>query len=435
MRRGLGHPTRPPTPRQADEPISVSELTRTIKSLLEGSVGTVAVEGEVTGLKPSPSGHIYFCLKDSQALVDCVIWRSAAGRLRQLPQNGSKIVARGKLTVYEPRGRYQLVVTSIASDAGKGDLWQKFEELKQKLAEEGLFAPERKRSLPESPKTIGIVTSPHAAALRDILKILSRRAPNLRVVVSPCQVQGKDAAPDIAFALKRMDRWGGADVVIVGRGGGSLEDLWPFNEEVVARAIANMSVPVVSAVGHETDFTIADFVSDARAATPSEAAECIAPDQRQMRGRINHTAMVLSRALSGLVRERKHQLSSVARCQLYRRPMDMFQNRWQRLDDTAESMRSSMQICLSQSNRRIDVLHARMGGLSPLAVLSRGYAVVQGPDGKAILNADQVKPGDAIRALVHEGAINAIVAGNDGEQVQKKPKPKKSAADESGRLF
>jgi len=414
MRRGLGHPTKPPTPRQADEPVSVTELTRKIKQLLEGSVGSVAVEGEVSGLKASPSGHVYFSLKDASALLDCVIWRSAAERFRSLPKNGTKIIARGKLAVYEPRGRYQLVVTSLVSDSAKGDLWQKFEEMKRKLAAEGLFAPERKRPLPASPKTVGVVTSPSGAALRDILTILARRAPNVRVVVSPCQVQGKDASADIAGALRRMDRWGGADVVIVGRGGGSMEDLWPFNEESVARAIADSSVPVVSAVGHETDFTIADFVADARAATPSEAAECIAPDQGVLRGRLRHAAMVLSRALSGAARERRHRFNAVMRSSAYRRPMDMIMTRWQRLDEVSETMRLSMDVVLAASTRRVDVLQARIGGLSPLDVLSRGYAVVQGPDGRAVFDAEQVKPGDCIRAIVHKGEVHAVVSGKDG---------------------
>lgn len=415
MRRGLGHPARPAPARREDEALTVSELTRAIKNLLKGRVGTVTVVGEANGIKASPSGHVYFCLKDSIALVDCVIWRSAAMRIRELPKEGAKVTVRGKLTVYEPRGRYQLVVTSIVADSGKGDLWRKFEELKERLAQEGLFASERKAPLPESPRTIGIVTSPTGAALRDILKILSRRAPNVRVVVSPALVQGKDAAPDIARALANLDRWGGADVVIVGRGGGSLEDLWAFNEEPVARAIAAMATPVVSAVGHETDFTIADFVADARAATPSEAAERIAPDQSHLRGRIAHAAMVLSRALSGAVRERREALYGLSRRRVFRRPQDMFMPRWQRMDEAMDGFAQTMEGQLCRAANRRDLVEAKLLGLNPLRVLERGYAVVLDAAGRAVVDATALNPGDRVRALLHRGRIEATVTATETE--------------------
>ncbi len=409
MRRGLGHPSRPVAKRPDDAPLSVGELTRRIKALLEGTVGAVAVEGEVSGIKASPSGHIYFALKDSVALVDCVIWRSSAMRMGELPKDGTKIVAKGKLTVYEPRGRYQLVVASLSGEADKGELWRRFEALKEKLAAEGLFDPARKKPLPVSPRTVGIVTSAGGAALRDILKILSRRAPNLRVVVSPCLVQGREAAADIAAAIRRLDEWGGADVAVVARGGGSMEDLWPFNEEAVARAVVAMKTPVVSAVGHEVDFTIAEFVADARAATPSEAAERIAPDQSHLRGRIRHAAMVLSRALAGLVRERRQRLLGVAGRQAFRRPLDLFMPKWQRVDEAYDGLTTEMRSRLAAAGKRLELAETRLAGLSPLAVLSRGYAVVLGPDGKALVRADAVKEGDRISAILHEGKVEAVV--------------------------
>ena len=414
MRRGLGHPERPAAPSRAEaEALTVSELTRSIKTLLEGRIGTVAVTGETAGMKPSPSGHVYFSLKDSSALVDCVIWRSSAQRIRQLPKDGTKVTLRGKLTVYEPRGRYQLVVTSIVTDSGKGDLWQRFEEMKQRLAEEGLFDTARKRPLPESPATIGIVTSPTGAALRDMLKILARRAPNVRVVVSPSLVQGEGAAREIARALETLDRWGGADVIVVGRGGGSLEDLWAFNEEAVARAIAVTTTPVVSAVGHETDFTIADFVADARAATPSEAAERIAPDQSHLIGRMRHAAVVLSRALSGAVRERREGLRGVARSRAYRRPGEMFDTRWQRLDDLMGRYAAAMGETVRRASGRRDVAEARLKGMSPLRVLERGYAVVLDGNGRAVVDAGTLREGDEVTALLHRGKVTARVTGRE----------------------
>lgn len=422
MRRGLGHPGRPSErqttrssskpdrkEKENDAPMTVTELTRTIKTLLEGRVGTVSVTGETAGMKASPSGHVYFSLKDAGALVDCVIWRSSASRMGKLPADGSRVTLRGKLSVYEPRGRYQLVVTGIASSEGKGDLWQQFEELKNRLAEEGLFEVARKRMLPEAPKVVGIVTSPTGAALRDILKILSRRAPNVRVVVSPTPVQGDGASGQIAKALHTLDRWGGADVIIVGRGGGSIEDLWAFNGEEVARSIAAAKVPVVSAVGHETDFTIADFVADARAATPSEAAERIVPDGEQMRGRIRHVSLVLGRALGGIVRERREWLKGVGRERVFRRPEEMFNQRWQQLDETLSVLTREVKDGVGRAKAARDLAEARLSGLSPLGVLERGYAVVLNDRGGVVKDAAELKEGEGITALVHKGRIKAQV--------------------------
>ncbi len=419
MRRGLRMPTRTEERQPAgDDFFTVTEITRRIKSLLEGTIPNISVEGEISGLKASPSGHIYFCLKDNNALIDAVVWRSAAMKLKDIPKDGEKVVARGKITVYEPRGRYQLVVTSFQT-SGKGDLWRKFEELKEKLAAEGLFDQERKVPIPESPKTIGIVTSPSGAALQDILKIVRRRAPGMKVVVSPALVQGKGSAADIARALQRLDDWGGADVIIVGRGGGSLEDLWSFNEEAVARAIATAKTPVVSAVGHETDFTIADFVADARAATPSEAAEKIAPDQNYLRGRIAHAATVLARALSGQIREQRERLSGMSRMRAYNKPLDMFMPLWQRLDDTLSDYRTIMERKLEQADSRIRFASTRLDAMSPFGVLARGYAVALDSNGKPITDSTSVHPGDRVTVKLHRGKIGAAITetydDTDGE--------------------
>ncbi len=406
MRRGLTHPDRPQSEPGA---LTVSELTRTIKTLLENRLGTVSVGGETAGLKTSPSGHVYFSLKDAYALIDCVIWRSAAARLGKLPPDGAKIIARGKLSVYEPRGRYQLVVTSLSLEREKGDLWKQFELLKQKLAGEGLFERDRKKPLPAEPRTIGIVTSPSGAALRDMLSIIARRAPNLRIVLAPALVQGAEAPADIVRALGGLDRWGGADVIIVGRGGGSLEDLWAFNDENLARAIAAMKTPVVSAVGHETDFSIADFVADARAATPSEAAELIAPDQTHLRVRLGHVGAGLARALGGLVREREGALRLVAGRTVYRRPEELFAVRWQRHDESAEGLAGAVRERMRSGWNRRDLLAARLGGVNPLAVLGRGYAVVLNSRGEAVRGAGDVIEGEEVRVLLQRAEVAARV--------------------------
>ncbi|MDR0362081.1 MAG: exodeoxyribonuclease VII large subunit [Planctomycetota bacterium] len=415
MRRGLRHPAREVA---KPDPLTVSEVTRRIKGLLETGIGAVTVEGEVSGIKTSPSGHVYFSLKDEYALLDAVVWKSAATRMGDLPADGEKVLAKGRLAVYEPRGRYQLVVTSFLK-TGAGDLWRRFEELKTKLAAEGLFDSERKVPLPESPKTVGIVTSAAGAALRDMLKILRRRAPNLRIVVAPASVQGKGAAAEIAAALAALDDWGGADVVVVGRGGGSLEDLWAFNEEAVARAIAAMRTPVVSAVGHETDFTIADFVADARAATPSEAAERIAPDQGRLRERIAHAAAMLTRALSGAVRDRRTRLEGVAARQAYRRPLDMYMTLWQRLDEAASRLDAAARRNLDQVGNRVEIAAARLQGLSPLDVLSRGYAVVLDRVGNPLVDAADAAIGDGITAILRRGGLTARVDGVEPGEPEK----------------
>ncbi|MDR1533621.1 MAG: exodeoxyribonuclease VII large subunit [Planctomycetota bacterium] len=399
----------PAAPESAPEALTVSELTRRIKALLEGSAGSLAVKGEVSGLKASPSGHVYFSLKDAAALIECVIWRAAAERIGKLPRDGDRVVARGRLSVYEPRGRYQLTVSSFAAGAGKGDLWLKFEEIRARLAAEGLFDPGRKKGLPAFPRAVGIVTSPSGAALRDMLKILARRAPGVRAILAPCQVQGSGAAGDIVRALECLDRWGGVEVIVVGRGGGSLEDLWPFNEEAVARAIAGARTPVVSAVGHETDFSLADFAADVRAATPSEAAERIVPDRADLFARLAAAAARLTRAVSlpaGNGRERL--LRAIAR-RPYRRPEDLLMIRWQRLDDALAVLAAGAAAFLASGRRRLETAEARLSGLSPRGILSRGYALILDRDGRPLLDSGQTAAGDSIRAILHRGGLEAVV--------------------------
>ena len=395
--------------RGVDETIlGVGELTRRIKSLLENSLGTVAVRGEVSGLKASPSGHVYFSLKDASALIDCVLWRSAAERIGRLPGNGDIAALRGRLGVYEPRGRYQLTVSSFVDEAaGKGDLWLRFEETRNRLAAEGLFDPGRKKKPPPSPGTVGIATSPSGAALRDMLKILARRAPGVRTVISPCLVQGREAGSDIVRALSLLERWGGADLIIVGRGGGSLEDLWPFNEEEVARFIAGMRTPVISAVGHETDFTLADFAADARAATPSEAAERAVPDRSELLGRVAGTARRLAAALAGLAREKRERLAGAARSRVFRRPEELFMPRWQRLDEAFSRQEAGAEALLAAARNRLAAAETRLSCLSPREVLARGYALALRADGTAIVNPSLISEGEPATVIVHGGGFEA----------------------------
>jgi exodeoxyribonuclease VII large subunit len=367
------------------------------------------VTGEVAGLKASPSGHVYFSLKDAGALIDCVLWRSAAVRVRELPRDGDQATVHGRLSVYEPRGRYQLTVSSFSADLGKGDLWLRFEALRQSLAAEGLFDAARKRRLPALPGTIGIVTSPTGAALRDMVKILARRAPGARVIVSPCLVQGAAAVADIVRALSLLDRWGGADVIIVGRGGGSIEDIWPFNEEAVARAVGGLRTPVVSAVGHETDFTLTDFAADVRAATPSEAAEMVVPDHTELLSRLVAVRNGLARALSGLVRSERERLVRTIRSRAYRRPEDILMPRWQRLDDAASRLSSAAATLLSAARNRLSAAETRLACLSPGQVLARGYAIAVNADGSVLSDASAITPGARIGVILRRGCLDARV--------------------------
>ncbi|MFW5856986.1 MAG: exodeoxyribonuclease VII large subunit, partial [Planctomycetota bacterium] len=278
-----------------DGPLSVTAVTQTVKRLLEGRVGRVWVEGEVSNLSRPRSGHLYFTLKDPHAAIGCVMWRSAAGRLAHAPADGELVRVRGQVTVYEPQGRYQIVCDSLRP-AGRGALQAQLEALVARLREEGLFDPDRKQPLPAHPRTVGLVTSPTGAAVRDMIRVLRRRLPGVRILLSPTPVQGAAATDALVAALQRLDASGLADVILLGRGGGSLEDLWCFNEEAVVRAVAACRTPVVSAVGHETDVAITDLAADMRAATPSEAAEAAVPAAADLAVTLRTTAARLGRA-------------------------------------------------------------------------------------------------------------------------------------------
>ena len=374
-----------PEPPPRDEPrvFSVTEITRTVRAVLEQSVGTVWVEGEVSNYRRQASGHQYFTLKDATCQLACVLFVRAGSFKRSVPlADGMQVQVRGALTVYEARGQYQMNVQLVQA-AGAGLLQAKFEALKRKLDAEGLFDAERKRALPEFPRSVGIVTSPTGAALRDMLNVLSRRAPWLRVVVSPVRVQGEGAAAEIAAAILELNRFADfglppVDLIVVARGGGSVEDLWAFNEETVARAIAASELAVVSAIGHEIDFTIADFVADLRAPTPSAAAELIAPDGADLRQRLGTLEDRLKRSLLVEIGRGRARLEVLTSGALFREPRNRLDAAAQRLDAAVEFLQRQMAERLDAAKRRVENMFGALRQHRPdqsLALLRHGFAV------------------------------------------------------------
>ena len=390
--------------------LSVHELAVYIHQLLEYDevLADIWVEGEVSNLSRSSSGHVYFTLKDAEAQISCVLFRGAAGRLERLPANGEAVLAHGQVSFYEAGGRLQLYVDTLRP-LGLGMLYLRFQELKERLEAEGLFAPEHKRPPPPFPRCVGVVTSPTTAALRDVLHILRRRYPLVRVVVSPTLVQGKEAAPQIVAALERL-RGRAVDLIIVTRGGGSLEDLWPFNEEVVARAIRAAAVPVISGVGHETDFTIADFAADVRAPTPSAAAEIAVPDQAELRQRLVRLRERLGQALDRRAVECRRGLAEQERRLRRLSPRVQIAGRRQEVDDMAGRAERSLRHRLEVKSERVRSALLRLAALDPQATLQRGYAIVRRlPEGRVVVSPAQVAAGDHLEVQVRDGTFPAEV--------------------------
>jgi len=390
---------------------SVSDLTGYIKGLLEGDskLANLWVKGEISNYKQAVSGHVYFTLKDSNSSIRTVMFRSRARLLRFSPENGMAVRVRGYVTVFERDGQYQLYAEEIEPD-GAGALYAAFENLKQKLAGEGLFDPERKQKLPRFPGTIGIITSPTGAAVRDILNILRRRWPMARIILAPVAVQGDSAPAEVARAIALFNRTENIDLLIVGRGGGSLEELWAFNTELVARSIAASRLPVISAVGHETDFTIADMVADLRAPTPSAAAEIAVPDRAEIKRNIMMLRVRLNRSIkhkTGLFRQRlDHCIASRAMASPVAAICD---RRRQVLDWHDKQIRRYAGERLRAEQSRLALLAGRLNALSPLSTLSRGYSYTTGPDGKVLHNADRVKPGQMVEVHLHRGMLECRV--------------------------
>ncbi len=392
-------------------PYTVSQLTAEIRRLIESAPGfdDLSVEGEISNWSRASSGHCYFTLKDASAEIGCVMWRSVADAQPYLPTNGDHVLAHGRIGVYEARGRYQLYVDRIQR-AGIGMLYMQFEQLKARLEAEGLFAPERKQSLPLLPRRIGVVTSPNAAAFRDIINVLDRRYPLAGILLAPTLVQGDSAPPQIVEALGELNQRDDVDVIIVARGGGSLEELWAFNDERVARAVAASHIPVICGVGHETDFSLADFAADVRAPTPSAAAEIAVPDQVELRAMITGMAQSLGRGLRQALAERRWQLNEQANKLTHLSPEIRILQERQRLDELAEKMAGSIKHRLAIEHARLDGLTGRLEGIDPLATLKRGYAIVRKQETEAVITAPQaVSNGDSISVQVAGGEFSAEV--------------------------
>lgn len=452
---------------QTRKVLSVSELTTQVKRLLEKSVGLVWVGGEITNLRAQSSGHRYFTLKDAGAQLSCVLFRGAATGERELLADGQQVLLQGDVTVYEARGQYQLIVRAVELQ-GVGALQVKFEKLKQQLAAEGLFAPERKRPLPRYPRRIGLVTSPTGAAIRDVLHVIQRRDPSLEIILAPCRVQGHGAAEEIAAAIQLLNefenhpsaignRQSPIDLILLTRGGGSLEDLWAFNEEVAARAIFESTIPVVSAVGHEIDFTISDFVADLRAATPSAAAEIITEDVyasrefvaeagarlRQLAGRqftgkveemlqltgrlvrehprrrLNESLQRLDDLQAGLARgvrqgARERQVTWRNFSERLRRvrPTRLLQQRRESLQLHQRRLAELAKVNLQNGRSRLQALESRLRLLGPEQVLARGYSItLDAATGKVVRNAGSVKPGQRLKTRLKQGEIVSRAEG------------------------
>jgi exodeoxyribonuclease VII large subunit len=401
------HESATPPSRPAERVLSVTELTRTIKRLLEGELGEVWVEGELSNVKVHGSGHVYFSLKDEGAVLPGIMFRGSAAKLRFAPLDGQKVRVLGKITVYEPQGKYQISATSM-EPVGIGELELAFRQLYERLEKEGLFDAAKKRPIPRHPRVIGIVTSETGAAIRDLLSVIGRRAPHVHIVVRPARVQGVGSAEDVARAIADFDDWGEAEVLIVGRGGGSIEDLWAFNEEIVARAIRGSRVPVISAVGHEIDFTIADFAADLRAPTPSAAAELVTPDRETTLREIERLGARLARGIVLHLRRMKDQAMLLSRSAAFRRPLDLYARLSQEVDGLVERLAAGTRMAMERARLRLASGSGRLDALSPLAVLDRGYALALTDEGAAIRSARDVRVGAHIRVRLAEGSLRAL---------------------------
>ena len=388
----------------------VSEVNLYIKNVLESvpELGEILIRGELSNYKIYPSGHHYFTLKDSQGALRCVMFKGAAMKLRFRPENGMKVVAGGRISVFPRDGAYQLYCTSLSAD-GIGDLYVAFEQLKEKLNREGLFDPAHKKPLPACPQRIAIITSSAGAAVHDMIRILRQRYPIAKVLLLPVRVQGVEAPPEIAGAIRYANRWRLADVIITGRGGGSIEDLWAFNDERVARAIYSSEIPVISAVGHEPDVTISDFVADRRASTPSNAAEIAVPDRRELLHGLQGTSNRIIQAELNLLEKESRRLAGLADKRALKDPSAFLQDRKLYLDFIQQKLAGTTRSLLEDDNRRFAQLAAKLDAMSPLKVLGRGYAVAQSMDGTVLKSAQQVNAGDRITVRLGEGALSCTV--------------------------
>lgn len=388
---------------------SVTELNGVIKQMLEGVFAGIFVEGEVSNLREAASGHIYFDLKDKNGVLAAVLFKGYGWRFAQMLEDGLNVRVMGDVSCYAKQGRYQIVVKSV-EPLSQGKLFLEFEKLKRKLQLEGLFDESRKKPIPAYPKRIGVVTSPTGAAVRDILSVLRRRNPNLDVIIAPVLVQGDEAAPQIVQAIKDLNQLKPAiDVMLVGRGGGSMEDLWAFNEEPVARAIAASRVPVISCVGHEVDFTIADFVADLRAPTPSAAAELVVQNAQNTREKVSQLAKRLAQAVSVLYERAARRLEAAVNNRVFLEPSVLTREQEQRVDELTLSLQDRMQTLAEGYSRRLEAAAHKLSALNPQAVLKRGYSITRNAQGQIISRVLQTAEQETLFIQVQDGTIHAEV--------------------------
>lgn len=395
---------------------SVSQVNGYLKELVDGDplLRGLLVRGEVSNYKCYPSGHHYFSLKDEQGSIRCVMFRGDAARLRFKPVNGLSVIAYGRVSVYPRDGQYQLYCTQLMED-GRGALDRAFEELKKKLEAQGLFDPAKKQPLPAYPRRIALVTSPAGAAVRDMIRILRQRWPLTEVLVVPVRVQGEGAAEEIAAAIHQVNNRDDIDLIITGRGGGSREDLWAFNEEPVAWAIALSNIPVISAVGHEPDVTISDYVADLRASTPSNAAELAVPDQQQERQRLEGLTLRLRQAMEVQLDRDRKELRRLEQSRVLRNPVAVVDDQRMRLDGVQRRLAMALERTLRRGRVELAGLAGRVDAMSPLKVLSRGYAIAKHED-RAVTTVEQVRPGQAMDVLVADGVYHCRVEEKEEQQ-------------------
>lgn len=395
-------------------PYTISELTTKIKATLEENIPRIWVIGEISNFTLHISGHRYFTLKDEQTQIRCVMWKWQAQKLFFTPQNGMKVLAQGDVTVYERGGQYQLDITQL-QPAGIGELQLAFERLKGKLEAEGLFAPEQKKSIPQFPETIGVVTSPTGAAIRDIAQIIGRRFPATQIVLCPAKVQGEGAAEEIVDGIETLNRYGKIDVLIVGRGGGSLEDLWAFNEEIVVRAIASSKIPVISAVGHEIDYTLSDLAADFRAPTPSAASELVVPDKEELKNYILTLFKQSRKIISERLLESQRDIEALTSSRSFRRVEDLIEQHWQIVDDLQNSMVLALDRRFVAKMSAYRALIGKLDALSPFAVFRRGFSVCfKLPKRTIIKKASDLSSGDSVEIRFENGQALCHVEESTG---------------------
>ncbi len=385
-------------------------MTAYIRRLFERDnlLGRVRVWGELSNFRRHHSGHCYFTLKDAGASLRCVMFRSKAVGLKFVPRDGLRVRLAGNVSVYERDGNYQLYVESMLPD-GLGDLSAAFAKLREKLLAEGLFDESRKQPIPVMPKAIGVVTSPTGAALRDIVTVARRRHGGIPIILVPAQVQGEEAPEQIVRGIELLDRSGRVDVIVIGRGGGSIEELWAFNDERVVRAVAAAVTPIVSAVGHQTDFTLSDFAADLRAATPSQAAELVVPDRLELLRRLSAARRRLNQALRHRLIERRLRLERCLQSSLFRRPQELLRDRSQLLDQLSERLTHALKTALDERQQRLRIANEKLNLLNPWGVLQRGYSVVRRPDGAVISSAEAVETGESLDVWLHRGKLAVTV--------------------------